>query len=152
MYVKVGNRERQSVVCASSCLAGDCMRVLSDSVVSDSVILWTVAHQASLSMVFLRQKYWRGLLFPSPGDLPDPGIEPVSPVSPGLEEDSLPTELSGKPPGWSIECVKEHWEVNLWRRLNLVPGTLPKPGQEISFLSIGPGGWVGLARFLRTES
>ena len=43
---------------------------------------WTVAHQASLSKEFPRQEYWSGLLFPSPGDLPDPGIEPASPVSP----------------------------------------------------------------------
>ena len=40
---------------------------------------WTVAHQASLSMEFSRQEYWSGLPFPSPGDLPDPGIEPGSP-------------------------------------------------------------------------
>ena len=45
---------------------------------------WTVAHQASLSMEFFRQEYWSGLPFPSPGDLPDPGIEPVSPSSPVL--------------------------------------------------------------------
>ena len=38
------------------------------------VILWTVAHQASLSMGFDRQEYWRGLPFPSPGNLHDPGI------------------------------------------------------------------------------
>ena len=49
---------------------------------------WTVAHQAPLSMGFSRQEYWSG--FPSPGDLPDPGIEPRSPA---LQEDSLPTEL-----------------------------------------------------------
>ena len=40
---------------------------------------WTVAHQAPLSMGFSRQEYWSGLPFPSPGDLPDPGIEPGSP-------------------------------------------------------------------------
>ena len=40
---------------------------------------WTVACQAPLSMGFSRQEYWSGLLFPSPGDLPDPGIEPGSP-------------------------------------------------------------------------
>ena len=39
---------------------------------------WTVAYQASPSMGFSRQEHWSGLLFPSPGDLPDPGIEPVS--------------------------------------------------------------------------
>ena len=39
---------------------------------------WTVAHQAPLSMGFSRQEYWSGLPFPSPGDLPDPGIKPRS--------------------------------------------------------------------------
>jgi len=48
------------------------------------VILWTVACQASLSMGFSRQGYWSGLPFLIPGDLPDPGIEPVSLVSPAL--------------------------------------------------------------------
>ena len=42
---------------------------------------WTVALQAPLSMGFPRQEYWSGLPFPSPGDLPDPGIEPRSPVT-----------------------------------------------------------------------
>ena len=42
--------------------------------------LWTVAYQASPSMGFSRQEYWSGLPFPSPGDLPDPGIEPGSPT------------------------------------------------------------------------
>ena len=41
---------------------------------------WTVAYQASLSMRFFRQEYWNGLPFPSPGDLPDPGIKPRSPA------------------------------------------------------------------------
>ena len=43
---------------------------------------WTAAHQAPLSMGFSRQEYWSGLPLPSPGDLPDPGIKPVSLVSP----------------------------------------------------------------------
>ena len=51
---------------------------------------WTVVHQAPLSIRFSRQEYWSGLPFPSPGDLPDPGIEPESPA---LQADSLPTEL-----------------------------------------------------------
>ena len=41
---------------------------------------WTVAYQAPLSMGFSRQEYWSGLPFPSPGDLPNPGIEPRSPA------------------------------------------------------------------------
>ena len=51
---------------------------------------WTVAHQALLSMGFSRQEYWSGLPLPSPGDLPDQGIEPRSSA---LQADSLPTEL-----------------------------------------------------------
>ena len=50
---------------------------------------WTVACQAPLSMGFSRQECWSGLPFPSPGDLPDPGVEPRSPA---LTADSLPTE------------------------------------------------------------
>ena len=48
----------------------------------------TVAHQAPLSMEFSRLEYWSGLPFPSPGDLPNPGTEPESPVSPALQADS----------------------------------------------------------------
>ena len=48
---------------------------------------WAVAHDASLSMEFSWQEYWSGLSCPPPGDLPDPGIEPMSPV---LQVDSLP--------------------------------------------------------------
>ena len=56
------------------------------SVVSDSfVIPQTVALQTPLFMVFPRQEYWNGLAFPSPGDLPNPGIEPMSLMSPALE-------------------------------------------------------------------
>ena len=53
-------------------------------------IQWTVACQAPLSMGFFRQEYWSGLPFPSPGDLPNPGIKPRSPA---LQADDLPTEL-----------------------------------------------------------
>ena len=58
--------------------------LFSFSVMSDSfVIPWTIASQAPLSMEFPRQEYWNGLPFPSPGDLPDPGIEPTPPALPG---------------------------------------------------------------------
>ena len=53
---------------------------------------WNVAHQTSPSMEFSRQEYWSGLPFPSPGDLPNPGIEPGSPA---LQVDALPSELPG---------------------------------------------------------
>ena len=55
----------------------------------------TVACQAPLSMGFSKQEYWSGLPFSSPGGLPDPGIEPESPVSPALHVDSLPADPSG---------------------------------------------------------
>ena len=56
--------------------------------------LWTIAHQAPLYMGFSRQEYWSGLPFSSPGDLPDPGIEPRSPA---LQADALNSEPPGKP-------------------------------------------------------
>ena len=91
---------------------------------------WTVAYQAPLSMEFSRQAYWSGLSFPSPGDLPDPGIEPRSPA---LQADALPSEppaaaaaaaakslqscstlcdpIDGSPPGSAIPGIfqQEHW-------------------------------------------
>ena len=56
---------------------------------------WTGAYQAPQSMEFSRQEYWSGFPFPSPGDLPDLGIEPRSPA---LQADALPSEPPGKPP------------------------------------------------------
>ena len=58
---------------------------------------WTVAHQAPLSMGFFRQEYWSQLPFSSPGDLPDPGIEPASPVAPTLQVESLLLSHLGNP-------------------------------------------------------
>ena len=55
---------------------------------------WSVASRAPLSMGFSRQEYWSGLPFPSPGDLPNPGIKPRSPA---LQADSLPIEPPGEP-------------------------------------------------------
>ena len=70
-------------VCVCVCVC-TCARVLSCSVVSDSVTPWTVAHQVPVSMVFPRQEYWNGSPFPLPGDLLDSGIKPVSPATPAL--------------------------------------------------------------------
>ena len=68
------------------------LSIISGSLVAKSYLTlatpWTIACQAPLSMGFSRQEYWSGLPFPSPGDLPDPGIEPGSPA---LHADSLPT-------------------------------------------------------------
>ena len=74
--------------------------MLSRAVVSNSVIPWTVGHQAPLSMGFSRQEYWDGLPFPPPGDLLEPVIKPSSPESPAFEVDFFfffTSELSGKP-------------------------------------------------------
>ena len=56
---------------------------------------WTVAHQASLSTGFSRQEYGSGLPSPPPGDLPDSGIEPMSPAFPAVQTDSLPLSYWG---------------------------------------------------------
>ena len=65
---------------------------------------WTIAYQAPQSMGFSRQEYWSGLPFPSPGDLSNPGIEPVSPA---LQTDTLLSELLGKP--MVRPCEKQEW-------------------------------------------
>ena len=79
-------------------------KVKSLSQVQLFVTLWTVAYQAPQSMGFSRQEYWTGLPFPSPGDLPDPGIEPGSPT---LQADTLPSAPPGKPleeRNYSLKC------------------------------------------------
>ena len=94
--------------------------------------VWTVAHQASLSMGFSRQDYWSELPFPSPGDLPDPGIEPVSLA---LQADSLLSEPPGKPLIY-IDSIMEDINIkwagdhigptfNMWNELRNKP---PKEG------------------------
>ena len=70
----------------------ECVKSLSR--VPLSATPWTVAYQALPSMGFPRQEYWIGLLFPSPGNLPIPGIELSSPA---LQADSLLSEPPGKP-------------------------------------------------------
>ena len=69
------------------------MKVKSLSRVGLFATPWTVTYQALRSMGFSRQEYWSGLPFPSPGDLPNPGIEPGSPA---LQTDALPSEPLGK--------------------------------------------------------
>ena len=77
---------------------------------------WTVALQAPLSVKFSRHEYWSGLPFPSPGDLPDPGIRPGSPA---LQADSLPTEPTGKPTVLCNSSVKEKSEAEITGNLEL---------------------------------
>ena len=94
--------------------------LFSCSVMSDCFVTpWTVARQALLSMGFPRWEYWSGLLFPSPGDLPNPVIEPASPT---LQEDSLLTEPTGKPSvfcTWTVKRKKKtpkkgKWSIASW--------------------------------------
>ena len=94
----------------------------SRSVVSDSTTPWTVAHQAPPSMGFSRQEYWSGLPFPSPGDLPNPGIKPRSLA---LQADSLTSSHQGSQRcfnrlqietvhknGWKLFWILEYHLVN----------------------------------------
>ena len=74
----------------------------------------TAAHQAPQSMGFSRQEYWSGLPFPSPGDLPDPGIEPRSPA---LEADALTSEPPGKPEKFNLPRLNQE-EIEIMNNLN----------------------------------
>ena len=71
---------------------------------------WTVAYQAPPSMGFSRQEYWSGLPFPSPRDLPNPGIQPRSPE---FQADALTSEPPGKPGSWE-ECDKYSKSLPNW--------------------------------------
>ena len=84
-----------------------------------SETLWTVARQVPLSMGFSRQEYWSRLPFPPPGDLPDPGNEPKSLVSPALPGGFFTTE----PPGKAIHIHMELWMCvcNMYIEMNDVP-------------------------------
>ena len=89
------------------------------------VTLWTVAHQAPLSMGFLRQEYWTELPFPSPGDLPDLGLEPIFPP---LQVDSL---------------LLNHWGMN--QPIHLVPAVclsyVVERKRELDTLNLGSLLW-----------
>ena len=80
----------------------NCVCVLSHfNCVQLFVTLWTIAYQAPLSMRFSRQKYWSGLPCPPPEDLPDPGIEPMSLMSPALAGEHLTTSAT-----WEADIEK----------------------------------------------
>ena len=78
------------------------VKVKSPSHVQLFVTPWTVADQAPQSVEFSRQEYWSGLPFPSPGDLPNPGIEPEFPA---LQADALPSEPPRKPKKGRCGCM-----------------------------------------------
>ena len=68
--------------------------------------LWTVAHQAPLSLGLSRQEYWSGLPFPPPGDLPNPGIKPASPVSSALQAVSLLTRNKNSRTSLAVQWLR----------------------------------------------
>ena len=95
---------------------------------------WTVACQAPLSMGFSRQEHWSGLLFPSPEDLPNPGIEPRSPA---LQADSLPSE----PPAAAAAAAAVAQSLQLCLTLcdsidGNPPGSPIPPGKPLITLSL----------------
>ena len=94
---------------------------------SDSAIPRTVAHQAPLSMGFSRQEYWSGLPFPSPGDLPHPGIKPRSPT---FWADSLLSESSGDQNDRTVTIMhsaQRHCTCSKEAEQNMLPGFWCKP-------------------------
>ena len=84
---------------------------------------WTVAYQALPSIRFSRQEYWSGLPFHSPGDLPDPGIEPRSPA---LQADTLPPEPRGKPEYQVVNLMIKFGEFMTAKQAH---GTAPLPSK-----------------------
>ena len=123
------------------------------SVVSDSVTPSTVAHQVPLSGGFPRQEYWSGLPFPPAGDLPNPGIEPVSFASPTLAGEFFTTAPLGKPHNSSENLLNKHcyvffpWQIYLYVDLG---GCVPIYDSHTSRNSVlkcsivgraGPGPW-----------
>ena len=87
-----------------------------------------LTHQAPQSMEFSRQEYWSGLPFPSPGDLPNPGIKPESPT---LQVDALPSEPPGKP-GYTLrQLFKKEWAYTFLNGLNT-----PRPEDDSSPLLV----------------
>ena len=112
---------------------------------------WTIACHTPLSMGFSKREYWSGLPCPPPGDLPDPGIKPMFPVSPALQADSLLLSQRGSPlpskrvkvkllshvrlfaTPWTVACQaplsmgfsrREYWSGLPFSS----PGDLPDPG------------------------
>ena len=84
---------------------------------------WAVAYQPPPSMGFSGQEYWSGLPFPSPGDLPNPGMEPRSPA---LQADTLTAELPGKPQHYIDDTkIQRTWNLIIEKLFKLVTTQIP---------------------------
>ena len=92
-----------------------CAEVFRDCVCA--VTLWTIAHQATLSIDFSRQEYWSRLPFPPPGELPNPGIKPASLCLLHWQEDSLPLCHLGS---LGIHYQQPIWEMLSWMRQRFI--------------------------------
>ena len=94
-----------SHICSSSSLvAKSCLTLATP---------WTIALQVPRSVGFSRQECWSGLPCPPPGDLPDTGIEPVSPATPALQADSLPLSCGGSPTSTMLLLLSRFSRVRL---------------------------------------
>ena len=109
--------------------------------------LWTLAHKVPPSMGFSRQEYWSGLPFPSPGDLPNPGIKPRSPT---LQADALTSAPPGKP--WTM-CELDHkegWAPKNWCfQAAVLEKTLESPLDCKEIQPVNPKGnqpWIFIGR------
>ena len=114
---------------------------------SDYAIPWAVAHQSPLSMGFSRQEYWSGLPCPPPGDLPQPGTEPTSLVSPALGGRFFTTSATWETLILKIPRTKSDFLYDVgrsaeqWERAGA-----PNTQQEVVFVPVGGRGWKGGAR------
>ena len=113
-----------------------CVCALSPSVVSDSAIPWTVARQAPLSMGFSRQECWSGLPFHSPGDLPDPGIEPAFLLSPALAGGLFTTGATWEPNVVLIIVIWKILDGNIFQFLPWMTWVLQCPPCVLHFCLI----------------
>ena len=107
-------------------LTDNCVCAQSPSPAHLFATLWTVAHQAPLSLGFPRQEFWSGLAFPSPGDLPSPGVELSCPEPPESQEDPFPAEPLGKPR--ALSC--KHLRASHAKPLLRLPWVIPGPGSR----------------------
>ena len=117
------------------------------SVMTDSLQPQTVAHQAPLSMGFTRQEYWSGLPCPPPRDLPTPGIEPPSLMSPALQGDSLPLSHQGSP----LDHQRSPYFFFNWSIVDLQCGVSFRC-MGILGLSWAPSGLINVAAVMATTS